>query len=85
MGGYKPYKAFLFKISETAKVNHFNILVDLCHQNIGKIFLVVQVPLCVRNSDRLPGTKSEVKYLTICNAALARNWEKVQKFSPRPQ
>jgi hypothetical protein len=59
--------------------------VDLCHKNIGKIFLVVQVPLCVRNSDRLPGTKSGVKYLTICNAAMARNWEKVHKFSPRPQ
>ncbi len=45
MGGYKPYKEFLFKISETAKVNHFNILVDLCHIIIEKKFLVVQVPL----------------------------------------
>ncbi len=44
MGGYKPYKKFLFKISETAKVNHFNILVDLCNKNIEKKFLVVQVP-----------------------------------------
>jgi hypothetical protein len=73
MGGYKPYKEFLFKISETAKVNHFNILVNLCHKNIEKKFLVVQVPLGVRNSDCLPVTKSEVKYLTICNAALVRN------------
>ena len=85
MGGYKSYKEFLFKIYETAKVNHFNILVDLCHKNIEKNFWVVQVPLGVRSSDCLPGTKSEVKYLTICNAALARNWEKVHKISPRPQ
>ncbi len=32
-------------ISETAKVNRFNILVDLCHKKIEKKFSVVQVPL----------------------------------------
>jgi hypothetical protein len=29
------HKELLFKISETAKVIHFIILVDLCHKNIG--------------------------------------------------
>jgi hypothetical protein len=43
-GGYKPYKEFLFKISETAKVNHFNILVDLCHKSIGKSFWWYKFP-----------------------------------------
>jgi hypothetical protein len=82
-GGYKPYKEFFYKISEAAKVNHFNILVDLCHKISEQIFCGTS-SICVWNSDHLPGTKFEAKYLTLCNAAFVRNREKVSNFSPRP-
>jgi hypothetical protein len=83
MGGYKPYKEFLFKISETAKVNHFNILVDLCHKNIGKNFWWYKFPQVYEVRTVCLEIRSEIFDNIQC--CIGVKLGKVHKFSPRPQ